>query len=50
MRNCGLPERGKTACLMNNLSQAAALPPNGALRNQKSIDTTMRVQPCKAYL
>ena len=26
MRNWGLPERGKTACLMNKLSQATALP------------------------
>ena len=50
MRNCGLPERGKTACLMNNLSQAAALPPQRSA-SQPEVDrhnnegTTMQGLP-----
>ena len=50
MRNCGLPERGKTACLINNLSQAAALPPQRSA-SQPEVDrhnnegTTMQGLP-----
>ena len=51
MRNWGLPaERGKTACLMNNLSQAIALPPQRST-SQPEVDrhnnegTTMQGLP-----
>ena len=42
MRNCGLPERGKTACLMNNLCQAAALPPQRSARLTSRAVTEQR--------